>query len=523
VTTAVRATWPRVALLVTIAVFLAVTAWWLAADESVLDFDSGRHLFNTWAMRDALADWDLLAPIAQDNINHYPPLLYLVGAAGMAIGGWQSVDAAMAAMNVVFVPLLAFGCFAAARVAYGDLAGVLAAVFALGTPFVASAFHFYMLDVPQAAMVATTVGLVLLSRRFERVGISAVAGAAGAGAMLLKPTSAIFLSGFLAVAIARGGWRSWRGLAAFLAVGAVLSAPWYIVHADQLRGLTRGAVGGVAGPTVGVSEGVSYIRPRRWSEENFAWYGWNLMNVQLAGPLFLAFLAGAVTAAVRFVKRRNSADYTPELLVGGLVSYLGMTWIELKDARYTLPALVYVAVIAVAWVPALRGRPLKVAAGALVCIALINLLGVATKTGSRIAIKGPGSPPTLLGERSIRLYTPEGFIRSRPRHDGAVLDVMRDARADGVKMMSVDLTGGALFSLNGLQVLMHIAGVPPAPTNSPTDIDPGAVFLLRHAIPPDEPPCAKLDDGFGLYLVEGGGNMVVPFESYDLYCPPKRR
>src|SRR6202008_563 len=180
--------WALLGLLGAIGAFLAVSLWWLVADASVLDWDSSRHVRNTWDMRTAISDGDLLAPITQDNINNYPPLLYLVGGIGMTIGGWQSLDSAMLALNLVFAPLLALGCWGAARQSYGELAGVLAAVFALGTPFVASMFHVYMLDVPQAAMVATTVWLLFASRRFERVGLSALAGVAGAGAMLLKPT-----------------------------------------------------------------------------------------------------------------------------------------------------------------------------------------------------------------------------------------------------------------------------------------------------------------------------------------------
>ena len=76
---------------------------------------------------------------------------------------------------------------------------MLAAVFAFGAPIVVSTFHLYMLDVPQASLVAACVWLLLASRRFQRPGVAAPAGLAAAGAMLLKPTTVTFLAGPLLV------------------------------------------------------------------------------------------------------------------------------------------------------------------------------------------------------------------------------------------------------------------------------------------------------------------------------------
>ena len=503
--------------------FLAVSVWWLVADHSILDFDSGRHVANTWAMHDAIGRGDLLAPITQDNINHYPPLLYLVGSLGMAIGGWMSIDSAQLAMNFVFVPMLALGCWAAARVAYGELAGVLAAVFALGTPMVVSTFHLYMLDVPQAAAVAATVGLVLTSRRFERVGMSVLAGVAGSAAMLLKPTSAICLGGFLIGVLIRGGWRNPRGLATFLTVGAVLCLPWYIEHLDQLSGLTGGFVGGLPGsePTAGASAtGTSYVRPARYSEENVFWYGWNLLNVQLLLPLFVSFIAGTIVAVVRFWRTRDPSDPTPELVLGGFVAYAGMTYLTLKDSRYTLPALVYVAVLGVAWLPALRLQLQRVAAGALVLAAAVNLIGISAGIGSRIEIKAPNAPALPLGERTARIYAAEGYLQSAPRDDSDMLKVLRAVREDGYRKMEVDPGGDTTFSLSGLQVLLRTAGLEQPKKYNPAELDADTVFMLRHPVPAGGPePCGILADGRGIYLVRGPGNVVIPFESYELYCP----
>jgi 4-amino-4-deoxy-L-arabinose transferase-like glycosyltransferase len=496
--------------------FLALTLWWIAADSRVPDFDSGRSLQNALAMRDALGRGDLLAPITQDNFNHYPPLLYLVASLGLAIGG-DSIDSMRLAHILVFMPLLALGVWGTARRAYGQRAGLLAAVFALGTPIVVSLFHAFMLDVAQTALVAVCVWLVLESRRFERVGIAALAGLAGGGAMLLKPTTAIFLSGFVVVVLARGGWRNWRGLLGFLAVGAVLSVPWYVEHYTQLRGLTAGAATDTTGG--GAS---SYLTPPRTSFTNVIWYGWDLLNVELLAPLFAAFVVGAVVAAVRFARTRRSDDPTPELLIGGLVSYVGITWIILKDPRYTLPALVYVATLGVAWLPALRGIPRRLAAGAVVAFAAANTIMISFGLGQTVQLAFTQRPATMLGERTIRILSPNGFVVGEPRDDSDVLRVMRAVKADGIDTMELDPGGDASFSVSGLQVLLRFAGLRQPPVYRANALDPDTAFLLRHPVPPQGPqPCGRISAGQGVYLIRGG-NAVVPFEDYKLYCPPRR-
>ena len=511
--------WALVCLGAAIAVFLVTSIWWIAVDTRVLDWDSGRHVFNTWAMRDALLDGDLLAPITLENINHYPPLLYLVGAIGMAFGGWESTDSAMLAMNLVFVPLLALGVWGTARIAYGELAGVLAAIFALGTPMVVSTFHLYMLDVPQASLVAVTVWLLLLSQRFARSGVAALAGVAGAGAMLLKPTTALFLVGPVLVILARGGWRHWRGLTVFAAVGLVLAGPWYVVQLEWVLGLTKGAATetGTAG-----GAGPSYVTPSRFSLENFLWYGWNLLNVQLLAPLFVFFVFGIVCAIVRFWRTRDAADPTPELIVGGLVAYAGVTFITLKDYRYSLSALVYVAVLATGWLPLLRRPRVRLAlAAALVVVAAVNLFGVSIGRGDHVTVSLVDREPTPLGERTIRVYSPTGFIAGEPRDDSAVLEVMKGIRADGFRKLQVEPNGDVTFSNTGLAVLITIAGLELPKSWNPIRMPRDVPFLNRHPPPGhDGPkPCAMMSGGWGIYVVRQR-NVQRGFDSYRRFiCP----
>jgi hypothetical protein len=100
-----------------------------------------------------------------------------------------------------------------------------------------------------------------------------------------------------------------------------------------------------------------------------------------------------------------------------------------------------------------------------------------------------------------------------------VVRVMRAVKADGIDTMELDPGGDSTFSLSGLQVLLRFAGLKQPPVYQANALDPRTAFLLRHQIPPGGPePCGRISGGLGVYLILGG-NAVVPFEDYKLYCP----
>jgi hypothetical protein len=103
-----------------------------------------------------------------------------------------------------------------------------------------------------------------------------------------------------------------------------------------------------------------------------------------------------------------------------------------------------------------------------------------------------------------------------------VLAVMKAVRADGIRKMELDPGGDVTFSTSGLQVLLRFAGLQQPPVYAANALPPDTAFLLRHPVPPGGPePCGRMDDGQGIYLILGG-NAVVPFEDYKLYCPRSR-
>jgi 4-amino-4-deoxy-L-arabinose transferase-like glycosyltransferase len=498
-----------------VAGFLAITVWWLTQDRRVPDWDNGLHTVEAFVIHNQLSAGQLTQPFKE--FNTYPPLGHIVGALGVFVGGFSSASVILAS-NVVFVPLLAAGCFGVGRLVYGsDLAGLLAGLFALGTPMIVSEMHEFLLDPQQAALVAVTVWAILASRRFERPGISAVAGALAGLAMLTKQTSVIFLAGPLAVMLVRGGWRNWRGILAFAAPLAVVGLPWYLYHRHELSGLVSEHDGTSTGSAANAAGG---FFPERFSHKSFSWYFWSTLNIQLLAPLALALLVGVVLGTRDCLRRFSPENLKPELLGGLFVSWLGMTLITHKDPRYTLPALVFMAVLGSGWIAtAVRGR--RLLTGVLVAVVAINLVGISAGLAGTSSLALPGAPKgSVLGERHITFYSPEGWLRGGPEHDGDILGLMRGLKRVGVHTVTFDASSSddINFNTSGLQVLAIEAGLNPTFIYNPAGLGPHDAFVLRRVPQPgDPPPCRRLKNGTGVYVVLG--NPVKPFGLYTFICP----
>jgi 4-amino-4-deoxy-L-arabinose transferase-like glycosyltransferase len=496
--------------------FIGITVWWLTQDDRVQDWDNGLHTLDAFGIHDELASGHLSAPFTE--FNNYPPFGHFIGALGVFVGG-KSPASVILASNFVFVPLLAAGCFGVGRLVYrSERAGLLAALFALGTPMIVSEMHEFLLDPQQAAMVAVSVWAILASDRFRRPWIALLAGVLTSLAMLTKETSVVFVAGLLAVVVVRGGWRNWRGAFAFAFALLILAGSWYIYHRGQLSGLTGGAT--EAGQPGASSQAAGGITPAHFSRKSFGWYFWDMLNIQLLAPLTLAVLVGVVVAVRSCVQRFTPENLLPELLGGALVAWLGVTTITLKDPRYSLPALVYMAVLGTGWIAtAKRWRaPLTAALGAVLAI---NLFGISTGLGSTVRFALPGAPTnSLLAERHITLYSPVGWLRGGPEHNGDLLALMRGLKRIGVRTVTFDAgsTNYIDFNTTGLQVLAAEAGLQATAIYNPAGLGPRDAFMLRHVIQPwDPPPCQRLNDGTGVYVVLG--YAYIPFANYTFICP----
>lgn len=486
--------------------FVAISAWWLASDVRMVNVDNAKHLLIAARWSIPLGAGDLLEPFT--GWAQYPPGVHLVGALAILATSVNVANMVMAE-NLVFVPLLALGCYGTGKLAFGRTAGLLAVMFAFASPMVMSLFHVFMLDAPEAAMVALTTWLLLASERFSRVGVATAAGVVAGLGMYTKGTFVLFVAGIAAMLFLRGGWRNWRGWLVCGVVFTLVCGPWYVVHLDDLRGQTSGAVGGAGASTPVWYGSVHY--PERGSIANYAWYGWNLVNHQLYLPLTLFFLIGLGWAGWQLRVRRVVRDsYLPELLAGGLVGYLGVSLIVLKDPRYSLPALVFVAVIATAWIVALPRRARRLAVGVLVALLVLNTASQNLGIGGHHVLKTPWAVASPIGEYSFTLASELGYFEGPPsRNAQPFVDLLNRIHMRGGRAVALDepafssggwhLAGTTLLVVGHTKLLLTFA---PESVRSRSDY-----WVTRLPIDATgRPPCIAsplADDGTGLYVYRG--------------------
>jgi len=487
--------------------FVLITIWWQNADASFPAGDYGKHLLIAFGYYNLIHEGYFGAPFREYNL--YPPLTHLVGAWYSLFAGGPSIARMVIAENLVFVPALTFGCYWAASVAFNRLAGVLAAVFALGTPMIISLFHMFMTDGPTAAMVALSVAAMLACRRFESLPLSALAGALVGVGMYTRSTFVLFILGLFLTMLARGGWRRWRGVLWFIGVAFVIAGPWYVYHFHDLFSMTQGAVSAKQPLWYG-----NQPYPSDTQLLKYTWYGWDLVNVQLYLPLTLFFVVGTITLAISWLRDRRSDSLVPELLAGGFVSYLSISLLTLEDPRYTIPALVYMAVLAGGAIASIRGQRLRwVAVAALSVVALLN-----TDENNRgspawnLSIDLPGRTASPIGQGTLNVFASAGFVVNQPQRSPdrrALVDFFTALKREGATSIAFDAVsmnnGG--YNLDTLSVLARLADLRVAGYAADTVTGPDVVWVFRNT--PQVAghayciPSPTLNDGTGLFAVRG--------------------
>jgi hypothetical protein len=507
--------WPREAwgAIGVTALFLLLCIWWVARDHSVPISDAGFHLEVTIEVfKDLQAGhWSR----AVEPHLQYPPLVYMVGAFGAFVGG-LNIPAIVIAENLFFVPLLALGCYQIGRLAFNPQAGLLAVVFALGSPLVTRLFHLTMLDAPQAAMAAASIWLILASRRFSRLGVCAGAGLVVGLGMLTKESVLLFVVGPAAVTFVRGGWRNWRGLLLFGAVVLVVAGPWYLSDFTQVKEIGSGVA------TAGTAAHSS-IAPPRFSSENLQWYMWSFLDLQIFLPLFLFGVVGGVWMAVGFVRRRMVSPLAPELFVGAVFAWLALTETFVHDNRYGMSMLVYFAVFGSFWIVRLP-RPGRIAATtALVAIALTNTLGSNFAVGGQVSATLPKAIANAETQpNSATVDSTEGYLVSdAPERASNMLGTLRELKDAGVEAVLVlpsNAPAEAAF-LEGLLPLTVIANMNLGEASAPASLNNTVAVFDRELLTKNSvPPCVKLPDGTGVWIRLGN-----PYaKGAQDYCPSRK-
>jgi 4-amino-4-deoxy-L-arabinose transferase-like glycosyltransferase len=494
--------------------FIALTCWWLTQDRSIPVYDAGGHLSRAFRFHDLLQGGHLSEPFTFTSV--YPPLVHLVGALAAFIGG-VNVASPIIGANVIFVPLLTLGCYQTGRLLFGPLAGLLAAVFVLGSPLLIAQFHVFMLDAPETAVVAVSMWLILASEDFSRVHVAAWAGLAVGCGLLIKETSAFFIAGIVLVALARGGWRRRRGLVAFFATALVVGAPWYLYHLSKLRDIASIASG--AGSPAGNV-------PPTLSIANLTWYFWSALNSLLYAPLVIFVVVGAIWMISAVPHDRITKGPGMEFLVGGLVAWLANTLAHNHDLRYNMPLLPYLAVIGTGWIVYVSRRVRVAAIGVLALAVAANTLGTTFGVGKEVSTALVSSPAhTAARPDRIVWYSNAGYLVAGPQRDGDVLGLLRALRRRGVRQVTFRFIkeredvfgpGPSHFSTSGLLALSLIAHLDTSPHTELVRTGPQVVALIHRRITSSAPPpCTRLSNGTGVYVLR----LNPAVHRLSLYCP----
>ncbi len=494
--------------------FIALTCWWLTQDRSIPIYDAGDHLETAFLFHQMLKSGELLGPLNHES--PYPPFGPLVGAVAVFIGGVH-VAPPIVGENLVFVSLMALGCYQTGRLLFGSKAGLLAAVFVLGSALLIAQFHVFMLDAPEGALVAVSIWLILACDDFSRVGTAGLAGLAVGVGLVTKVQYPGFVAGILAVALLRGGWRNRRGLVTFAVVAVVVAGPWYIDHLAQFSTFLKVST---ENPIV-----VPGDVPPTLSFANFTWYFWNILNSQLTVALFALLVGGTAWMALTLLRHRREAwggqlGARLEFFAGAVVAWVVITATPSHDIRYAIPLLPYLAVIATGWIVHLPRAASWAAIAVLALGVVANTLGTTFGVGKTEQVMLVNPPP--VGEDyadTVTFYSTNGFLVAGPHRDGDVPGLLEVLHREGVRTLawSVQQSREPDFDTEGLVPLTRIAGLSPILTGAPEFRNSSSAATLLH-LPVkvgSPPPCTRLTDGTGVWV----GRYNPSSGKVELYCP----
>lgn len=506
--------------------FIALSIWWLLYDQRLPGGgDPARHIATATLFKERFRDLDLLEPLTLRPTwdFSYPPLARVVGAlpglVGLKIHDWGPI-----ALNVVFVPLLAAGCYLTGRRTFGPVAGLLAALFALGSPMVLQLFHVFLLDAPLAAAVAITVWALLASERFSRTRESILAGGLLGIALLIKTPAPLFVGGVIVVMLCGGGWRQWRNVALMGLTAIVISAPYYLPNLGDYLKLSAEAAAGSDDPWTRL-HGWTFEGLHRFSPESFAWYGWAAVNLQYLFPLTVLFAVGLVSA----ISQVRTRPHVPEVLGGLVGGYLAMTLLTVHDPRYTLPLVVYASVIATGWIVSARRKWVRAGATGLLLVAVtMNVAAVTVGNLGSIRVNLPGfqsdapedvyAPEHMIQPGNLTLIDERGYVTAEPRPNPLWDRLLTAARRTGIETAGIAVRQQATWGIDGLgfDVAANEYGIRSGwfdPSETPSPDLRVNVWFAEDAYWTEElglpEPCAQLEEGTMVPGTDGVSLRVV--------------
>ncbi len=362
------------------AALMLVTGLWIRVDHSLLSTsDTIYHhgLAQLYARALSVGGPEGLWQTLRASPVEWPPASFLFYGVLGALGGEQAQ--ALRMWGVLFIPLMLAGVYLLGRPLVGRRAATLAAVLAVLSFGVTAMIRYVSMDLPSAVVVLWANLALTRARRLDRPGPAALLGLAWGLCLLTRVQASFFVAGPAMAVALHALWRApaWAarlrvllhlGLAA--GVAAAVSSPWWYGHLEIIWGastahLDPNEIAPRGNP--GLLYGLAYY-PRELATE--------------AGLAVAACAAAAgVMLGVRTWRRRPSpAAWRPVWLVllpwilGGVV---GCAVGVHREARYILPAVPAVALLAALALTRLPRRFFGVAGAAVLLATAVPSLGLA--------------------------------------------------------------------------------------------------------------------------------------------------
>jgi 4-amino-4-deoxy-L-arabinose transferase-like glycosyltransferase len=376
---------------------VAANLVWISLDARPPHWDMAGHMTRALWYADHLAGGHPLVFVL--GFQYYPPLVYWVGSAFHLLLGEHVWVAVLS--NVVFIAALGLFTYGVGSRLWSRGVGFLAAITVLCLPIVVSQSREFMLDVPLVAVTVAALYFLVRTEEFTHRPSSVLFGVACGLGMLTKWPFFIALLFPAAAAAAYAVFRSVRERAGRRLTNIVLAGvaayvvvvPWYLHNLDPLR--------------TGVTAHTSINPERPFVGQLYSplYYVVRLVDPQLYLVPSILFLVGlALTFARREALRRNAY---PLLLILG--TYVGYTLMGFRDARYTLPMLPAVALVAVFWIQLLAQSTRRIVGGAVVLYSVAMFYVVSFGVGvlpERVAV--------TIGSTEVALFAQRGYITGPP-------------------------------------------------------------------------------------------------------------
>ena len=180
--------------------------------------------------------------------------------------------------------------------------------------------------------------------------------------------------------------------------------------------------------------------------ESFTWYSWAAINTQYLVPLLSLLIVGVISCL-----RQIRGRYVPELLAGLVVGYVAMTMLAVHDARYTLPLVIFVSVIATGWIATtsrewLAALAIAVLVGSAAFNVITSSLGWLGTVRTEVFQSDSRQIPTeLIDPGTFTIIDKRGYVVGEPRENPFWEAMFAAADEDGVDSAALVIYGAPIW------------------------------------------------------------------------------